>query len=246
MNRKTTITAALLLATCAGFAVPSFAQESAPMPEAAEPADGPMDMMPDFATLDFNGDGKLTVEDLAAKRVARAAALDADKDGLISVEELMAQRMQDMQVRIEARTKAQVAALDLDGDGKLSAAELAAGPAMGAEGPRGGHRGMVMGAGPAGGAERMIARFDTDKDGAVSEAEFEAGKAKFASMMQERMQRRAERGGERGGEGHHMKRGGWDHGRGHDHDGKGHPMRMKAPMPPQDGAPAGDAAPAGN
>ncbi|MGO4851234.1 EF-hand domain-containing protein [Phaeovulum sp. W22_SRMD_FR3] len=238
MNRKTTITAALLLATCAGFAVPSFAQESAPAPEAAQPGDGPMGMMPDFATLDFNGDGKLTVEDITAKRAARAAALDADKDGLISVEELVAQRMQDMQARVEARAKAQVAALDLDGDGKLSAAELAAGPAMGS---RGGHRGMMTGEGPAGGAERMIARFDTDKDGAVSAAEFEAGKAQFAQMMQERM----ERGGARGGEGHHMKRDGWEHGRGHDRDGKGHHMRMKPPVPPQD-MPSDDAAPAGN
>lgn len=211
------------------------------MPEAAQPGDGPMGMMPDFATLDFNGDGKLTVEDITAKRAARAAALDADKDGLISVEELVAQKMQDVQARIEARAGAQVAALDLDGDGKLSAAELAAGPALGADGPRGGHGGMMRGEGPAGGAERMIARFDTDKDGAVSEAEFDAAKAQFASMMQERM----ERGGDRGGEGHHMKRGDRDHERGHDRDGRGQHMRMKPPVQPQD-VPADDAAPAGN
>jgi Ca2+-binding EF-hand superfamily protein len=248
MNRKTTITAALLLATCAGFAVPSFAQETAPAPEAAMPGDmGPMGMMPDFATLDTNGDGKLTVEDITAKRAARAAALDANKDGLISADELVAQRMQDIQTRVEAGAKAEVAALDLDGDGQLSAAELAAGPGMGmgkGRGMAGGHRdGAMTGAGPMAGPERMIARFDTDKDGAVSEAEFDAGKLQMVNMMQEHRKDRMQRGDE---DGQHM-RGDRGHGRGergHGDKRDGHRPHMKPPVDAAD-APS-DAAPSGN
>ena len=46
---------------------------------------------PDFATLDTDGNGQLTLEELQAAGAARFDDLDADGDGSLSVEELAAQ-----------------------------------------------------------------------------------------------------------------------------------------------------------
>lgn len=128
---------------------------------------GMMGPMFDFAQIDANADGKVTKEELAAHRAARAAALDADKDGKISAAEL--------QTQIEARMAARAADMaahmiemrDTDGDGALSAAELAE-PTMGQMG------------------DMMFDRADADDDGAITEDEVAAVRERMAERMEGR------------------------------------------------------------
>lgn len=152
MKYTTYITAALVAATGLAFAMPVAAQTAAPVPPTARPA------LFDFARLDANADGKVTMEEITAARDAEAKALDANGDGKIDAAELLAYRTADLEERI----KAEIAALDTDGDGALSAAELAA------------HRIVRMSPVL---PQAMFDRIDTDKDGAISQAEFDAAKA---------------------------------------------------------------------
>jgi len=108
---------------------------------------------PDFATLDADGDGLVTAEEIAAHGQTRFDAADTDADGAISAEEFataLAARQSDRADRMFDR-------LDANNDGSLSADEL--------ERPRQAER-----------LERMIARADTDDDGALNAEEFEAVK----------------------------------------------------------------------
>lgn len=136
---------------------------------------GPMGQMPDFAELDANGDGKLTVDDFAARRAARMAAIDTDGDGAITAEEFAAHAAE----QASARAAEMFARLDADGDGVLSADAFA-----------------MMNRGP--GPERMLDRADTDGDGAVSEAEFDAALERMASMSERGFGMGERRGGRHG------------------------------------------------
>ncbi len=104
---------------------------------------------PDFATLDANGDGALTVDELHARGAARFAQVDLNGDGSLSTEEMVA--------AAEARSAGRVARMierhDENGDGLLQQDEL---PTRG--------RGR---------AERMFERADANDDGTISEEEFE-------------------------------------------------------------------------
>lgn len=131
---------------------------------AGGPAHGPMAMM-DFATLDADGDGQITREEMQAPRAARLAALDADGDGRISLDELKADQLRNAEERAARRAARMMALMDADGDGTLTAAELLAGP------------------GPA----MMFDRIDTDGDGVISQAEADAAR--------DRMDRRVDRDG---------------------------------------------------
>ncbi|MDT8854098.1 EF-hand domain-containing protein [Paracoccaceae bacterium Fryx2] len=91
------------------------------------PADGPMPML-NFEMLDADKDGKITPAELNAERAARVAKADANGDGKMSVEELAAMELERMTAMATARAQGMVARMDSDGDGLLSAAELAAGP----------------------------------------------------------------------------------------------------------------------
>lgn len=112
---------------------------------------------PDFATLDLNGDGSITLEELNAQGQARFAATDTDGDGALSLEELTAAA----QARAVARAAQMLERMDTNGDGLLQQAEMQ---------PRGGA-----------GLERMFARLDADSDGVISEAEFAPAQERFAA-----------------------------------------------------------------
>ena len=134
-------------------------------------AQGPGGAQMDFGTLDVDGSGEITVEDLTAMRDNRFAELDTDGDGSVSQAEFVAAAA----ARAEERAAEQFARLDADGDGVLSRDVLE-------------NRGRGGGMG-----ERMISRLDTDESGGVSAEEFEAAKERMA----ERRDGRGERG-ERG------------------------------------------------
>ncbi|WP_375255809.1 EF-hand domain-containing protein [Yoonia sp.] len=114
----------------------------------AAQADGPRDR-PDFATLDLNGDGALSLDEMQAQGEARFAAADANGDGALSAQELIAAAGQ----RAEDRAAKMIERLDANEDGVLQMDEM----------PRqGGDR-----------AERMFERVDADGDGVLSQDEFE-------------------------------------------------------------------------
>lgn len=158
MNKNTTRIVLAALAITAGFGV-AEAQERRAGP-------GPMD----FATLDTDGNGEITLEDLDAARDNRFAEMDANGDGQVSEAEFIAHA----QTRAGERASEMFARLDADGDGSLSRDVL--------EAREGGGR---M-------ASRMIERADTDGSGGVNAEEFEAIKERMA-------ERRGGKSGKRGG-----------------------------------------------
>ncbi|MDJ1017978.1 MAG: EF-hand domain-containing protein [Paracoccaceae bacterium] len=105
--------------------------------------------MPDFATLDADGSGEITAEDLSALGASRFAEIDTNGDGTVSEAEFIAKAQADA----AERAAAMFARLDADGDGALSRDAL--------ESRR--DRGM---------GQRLIRRADTDGSGGVSEEEF--------------------------------------------------------------------------
>src|SRR5690606_37663422 len=125
---------------------------------------GPAAMMPDFATLDTDADGKITMAELEALRVERQKAMDPDGDGFITLEEMKAHAAAEAVKRAEAMVDRMFTRMDADKDGKLSAAEALSGPMAG------------------GGFERMFGRVDRDGDGGISQEEFDT----MGQMMQRR------------------------------------------------------------
>ena len=126
------------------------------MVEARERGGGIRSM--DFSTLDVDGSGEITQNDLDALRENRFAELDTNGDGAISREEFIAASV----ARAEERAGEMFDRLDADGDGALSRDVI--------ESRRGGP-GM---------ASRLIERADTDGSGGVSEEEFNAAMERLA------------------------------------------------------------------
>ena len=121
----------------------------------AQPAPGGMMERPDFATLDADSDGNLTMDELQARGADRFAQSDTNGDGALSAEELVARAVADA----EARVARMITRLDADKDGSLQLAEMQ---------PRGGAM-----------FERMFERMDTDEDGVLSAEEFAAAEARM-------------------------------------------------------------------
>lgn len=107
---------------------------------------------PDFAMLDRDGDGSVTLEELQSLSAARFTAADTNDDGALSAAEMAAAAA----ARAQDRASRLIARFDTNADGVLQMAEMP---------DRGQDR-----------AERIFERVDTDADGLMSEAEFEAAR----------------------------------------------------------------------
>lgn len=110
-------------------------------------------MRPGFETLDADGDGQITRDEMQARHEARFARADADGDGRLTRDEMLAAA----QKRAERRIDRMLARHDSDGDGALDEAEMA-----------GMRKGRMM--------ERMFDHMDADGDGAISRAEFDSAR----------------------------------------------------------------------
>lgn len=108
-----------------------------------------------FAELDADGNGSISISEMKAAEDARFAEIDSNGDGIVSVEELTAHATAKMNERMAERFAKMLEWQDTDGDGSLSQAELA------------GDRG-----------QKMFMRADADNDGEVTAEEFEAAKSK--------------------------------------------------------------------
>jgi len=220
MKTRTVMAALAVALGTTAIAVPAFADRGM-MPGRAHGMmggmmgpGGPQGMMPDFATLDADGDGLVTEAEIMAWRQGKVEGLDANGDGLLSAEELVAHEMKQMQARVEAGVARRIAAQDLDGDGALSAAELMSPP-------------VPM---------QMFDRIDTNNDGGVSAEELEAARARMAEHMQ-RGEDRGGRKGDRGPGGQHGKGPGMG-GQGMMGDGPGNgPGAQPGAVPPPPVAP---------
>lgn len=176
-------------------------------------------MQMEFAAIDADGNGQITVEDLLANAKARFDTADANKDGQLDLDEMKAQARARMDERLKAAEEAgrtprrmpDVATIekrlgwkaedmlerrDADKNGTLSFEEVSPDTAK---------------------LERLIDRHDTDDDNAISAAEFDQAQ-KDAYMRGNGHGGRDGRGGkdcDRGDRGHHEGRGGdrgGDHG----------------------------------
>lgn len=120
--------------------------------DAAAQAREPMD----FATLDADGNGQITLEDFEATRAARFAEIDGDGDGALSEAELMAHAQAQANDRAAQMATRMIDRMDANDDGVLQPEEM--------QDARGD------------GLARRFDRLDADEDGAISEDEFQAAR----------------------------------------------------------------------
>ncbi|QFT64429.1 EF hand [Roseivivax sp. THAF30] len=116
------------------------------VPQIATAQDGPRGTMPAFETLDTDGSGGLSAEELKRFGTERFARADTDGDGKLTAAELEAARAD----RADKRQARMMTRLDTNKDGAISLEEISAR------------------ANP----DRMIERLDRDGDGEVSAEEF--------------------------------------------------------------------------
>lgn len=200
--KRNTLIPALIAGAVLATAVPAlaFGPQGGKMgqggPRGGEPAR--------FATLDTNGDGKITLDEFKAPAQDRFAQLDTDGDGMISPEELQAAGpMQGERAGPGAR-----------GEQGPRGDKMAHGKRMGGQERMGGHDRMGaqerMGGKPmteeraqrmvafmdddgdgllsaeelsaAPGSERMFNRLDANGDGAITEDEFQQARARLAEF----------------------------------------------------------------
>ncbi|MBM4202090.1 MAG: hypothetical protein FJ189_12505 [Gammaproteobacteria bacterium] len=137
-----------VLALCGAAASWSMAAARGGPGPAHPPHDPFLGLPPDPATLDSDGDGKLSRSEIEAARGAEFKAADTDGEGTLTLAELKAWLSQ----RVEDRFKA----LDTDGNDLVSVEELASGRT-------GRHATMLS---------NLLKQGDLDGDGALSPAEF--------------------------------------------------------------------------
>lgn len=119
----------------------------------------------DFATLDTDGNGQITEDDLTARMAARFAAADADGSGGLTAAEMVAMAEAIRQEQMAARLADRLARIDDSADGEIQIDELQA------RAPSGVH---------------FFDQFDTDNDGAVSAEEYAAAEVEMAAMREDR------------------------------------------------------------
>ena len=108
---------------------------------------------PDFSTLDTDGNGELTREELQDRGAARFDAAVAIGDVLLSQAELEAQAA----ARAADRAARMIERMDANGDGQLSPQELTERRNAG----------------------RIFDRMDADDSGTITQAEFDAARERF-------------------------------------------------------------------
>jgi Ca2+-binding EF-hand superfamily protein len=124
----------------------------------AQEGHGPGPMLQEmFATIDADADGKITLAEIEAHRLARFTAADANGDGALDAAEALAFQEAEMAEMLARRAAKMIERHDDNGDGTLSAEEMGESP-----------------------LEDRFAVLDTDNDGAISAAEAEAAAARFA------------------------------------------------------------------
>lgn len=137
---------------------------------------------PDFATLDTNGDGAISMAELEAQGEQRFATADTDGNGALSEAEMLAQAESRSEGRAAKMVARMLERLDANNDGEIQQTELP---------EHGGGR-----------AERMFERADANEDGAISEEEFDAvadrGRGGRGGKHGDRGGRHGQRGGGRG------------------------------------------------
>ncbi|MEO1703764.1 MAG: calcium-binding protein [Pseudomonadota bacterium] len=145
MDTKTTLLASAIAAALALTAVTANAERG--------PRGG--GERASFSELDANGDGEVTMAEMAAHAAARFAEADTNGDGSLSSAEMIAARMNGNADRLERRISRFIERADDNGNGTLELGEI--GPSE----------------------ERQQARFerlDTDGSGGISEEEMEAAR----------------------------------------------------------------------
>jgi Ca2+-binding EF-hand superfamily protein len=109
---------------------------------------------PDFATLDADGNGQITLSELESQGAQRFATTDTDGDGVLSEAELLAQAEARSEGRAAKMVERMLAHLDENEDGQIQESEL---PEPNSDR-----------------VERRFDRVDSDDDGSISEEEFDA------------------------------------------------------------------------
>lgn len=112
---------------------------------------------PDFETLDLDGSGEITADEMKAHAATRFADRDADGDGKVDLAELQTH----LRAQADARAARMLDRMDTNGDGALTEDEMA------------GRRDPA----------RMIARMDTDGSGGLSKEEFAEARERFGHRM---------------------------------------------------------------
>ena len=115
---------------------------------------------PDFATLDTNGDGELTREELQARGAVRFQEADTNGDGLLSEDEIAARGSE----RLKDRAARMIERMDANGDGQLSQDEIKERRNAG----------------------EFFDRMDRDDSGTVTQAEFDAARDKMRKRFGKR------------------------------------------------------------
>lgn len=132
-----------------GFVLFAFALATGPVYAQSQQRHGSIE----FETLDRDGDGQITRDEMTARRADRFRKADVNGDGLLSLQEMQEQAV----ARAQERAEKMFSRLDSDGDGFISGDEIEPGP----------------------GASRRFDRFDSDGDGSINKEEFEAARTRM-------------------------------------------------------------------
>jgi Ca2+-binding EF-hand superfamily protein len=166
MKRNYLVTTVLMAAVSIALAGCQRGNEAATLPTPA-PASSPIATTPtpaptppaesaasQFAVMDTNGDGKLSVEEHAEGAGRMFAAMDTDGNGSVTAAEMdAAQAKLHGDARMSSADK--IKAIDTNGDGMLSRDEHVAG------------------------SRSMFDKMDADHDGGITAAEMQAGHDKM-------------------------------------------------------------------